>query len=64
MADRGGLQLFRLKDRKDASYLLSPTHEEEITSLVGSIVKSYKDLPLRLYQISSYPRMTPNLQHD
>jgi len=33
-------------------YLLSPTHEEEITSLVARTVRSYKDLPLRLYQIT------------
>ena len=33
-------------------YLLAPTHEEEITSLVARTVKSYKDLPLRLYQIT------------
>lgn len=46
------IKLFRLKDRKDVKYLLSPTHEEEITSLVRDIVKSYKQLPLRLYQIS------------
>ena len=39
-------------DRKGGKFLLSPTHEEEITSLVGSIVKSYRELPLRLYQIS------------
>lgn len=32
--------------------MLSPTHEEEITTLVSSLVKSYKDLPLRLFQIS------------
>ena len=44
-------QLFRLSDRKGGKYLLSPTHEEEITALVGNIVKSYKELPLRLYQI-------------
>lgn len=48
------LQLFRLEDRKGGKFLLSPTHEEEITSLVGSIVKSYKELPLRLYQICSW----------
>ena len=47
------VQLFRLRDRKGADYLLSPTHEEEMTSLVGSIVSSYKELPLRLYQICS-----------
>src|SRR6266536_501049 len=45
------LQLFRFKDRKDVGYLLSPTHEEEITSLVSGAVKSYKELPVRLYQI-------------
>lgn len=45
-------KLFRLKDRKDVPIMLSPTHEEEITSLVASTLKSYKDLPLKLYQIS------------
>lgn len=47
-----GGELFAFKDRKDASFLLSPTHEEEITSLVASAVQSYKDLPLRIYQIT------------
>jgi len=46
------VQLFHVKDRKGTAYLLSPTHEEEITSLVAEIVKSYKELPLRLYQIT------------
>lgn len=32
--------------------MLSPTHEEEITTLVANTLQSYKDLPLRLYQIS------------
>ncbi|KAG4443590.1 hypothetical protein IFR05_000967 [Cadophora sp. M221] len=45
-------RLFHFSDRKDAKYLLSPTHEEEITTLVSSTVKSYKELPVRLYQIS------------
>ncbi|OBT62228.1 prolyl-tRNA synthetase [Pseudogymnoascus sp. 23342-1-I1] len=45
-------ELFRFKDRKEAGYLLAPTHEEEITSLVANTVKSYKELPVRLYQIS------------
>lgn len=44
--------LFTFRDRRGTDLLLSPTHEEEITSLVSGIVKSYKDLPLRLYQIS------------
>ncbi|VTT66892.1 unnamed protein product [Fusarium fujikuroi] len=45
-------ELFRLKDRKDTPLILSPTHEEEITILVAGIVNSYKDLPIRLYQIT------------
>ncbi|KAF2222870.1 hypothetical protein BDZ85DRAFT_262592 [Elsinoe ampelina] len=45
-------ELFRFKDRKDTKLLLSPTHEEEITSIVSGSVQSHKDLPLRLYQIS------------
>ncbi|CAG5156955.1 uncharacterized protein ALTATR162_LOCUS4748 [Alternaria atra] len=44
-------ELLRIKDRRESGFLLSPTHEEEITSLVASMVHSYKDLPLRLYQI-------------
>ncbi|PBP24484.1 prolyl-tRNA synthetase [Diplocarpon rosae] len=50
--DKAGAELFRFSDRKNAEYLLSPTHEEEITSLVSSTVESYKMLPVRLYQIS------------
>lgn len=45
-------EFLRLQDRKGAKYLLSPTHEEEITTIVANAVTSYKDLPLRLYQIS------------
>ncbi|TGO14773.1 hypothetical protein BTUL_0048g00120 [Botrytis tulipae] len=45
-------ELFRLEDRKDARYLLAPTHEEEITELVSNSVQSYKELPVRLYQIT------------
>ncbi|KAK3947502.1 hypothetical protein QBC32DRAFT_354082 [Pseudoneurospora amorphoporcata] len=45
-------ELFRFQDRKGGAYLLSPTHEEEITNLVAQTVRSYKDLPLRLYQIT------------
>lgn len=47
-----GSEFFRLQDRRDAKYLLSPTHEEEITTIVANAVHSYKDLPLRLYQVS------------
>ncbi|WP_375384871.1 proline--tRNA ligase [uncultured Microbacterium sp.] len=43
--------IFRLKDRKDADYLLAPTHEEVFTLLVKDLYNSYKDLPLSIYQI-------------
>ncbi|CAM1507332.1 Fc.00g069730.m01.CDS01 [Cosmosporella sp. VM-42] len=45
-------ELFRFHDRKEVPLILSPTHEEEITTLVASTLKSYKDLPIRLYQIT------------
>src|SRR5690554_7925988 len=48
-----GSNLFRLKDRKDADYLLAPTHEEMFTLLVKDLYSSYKDLPLALYQIQT-----------
>ncbi|KAG5980028.1 hypothetical protein E4U55_004461 [Claviceps digitariae] len=48
--DQVSSELFRLVDRKQSPMMLSPTHEEEVTSLVASTIKSYKDLPLRLYQ--------------
>ncbi|KAJ5158702.1 Prolyl-tRNA synthetase class IIa bacterial-type [Penicillium coprophilum] len=47
-----GSELFRFKDRKDTPFLLAPTHEEEITTLVGNLTTSYKSLPLRVYQIT------------
>lgn len=46
-----GDNIFRLKDRKDADYLLGPTHEEMFTLTVKDLFSSYKDLPLSLYQI-------------
>jgi prolyl-tRNA synthetase len=48
-----GPNLFRLKDRKGADYLLAPTHEEMFTLLVKDLYSSYKDLPLALYQIQT-----------
>jgi len=48
-----GDNIFRLKDRKDADYLLGPTHEEMFTLLVKDLYSSYKDLPLWLYQIQT-----------
>ncbi|WP_433876530.1 proline--tRNA ligase [Sinomonas atrocyanea] len=48
-----GEGIFRLKDRKEADYLLAPTHEEMFTLLVKDLYSSYKDLPLALYQIQN-----------
>ncbi|CAO3624997.1 unnamed protein product [Cunninghamella blakesleeana] len=44
-------EFFRLKDRKEIDMLLAPTHEEEITTLVASELRSSKQLPIRLYQV-------------
>ena len=46
-----GEEMMRLKDRHGHSYSLGPTHEEMITALVRNEVRSYKQLPLMLYQI-------------
>jgi prolyl-tRNA synthetase len=51
--DRFGDTLLRLKDRKGADYHLGPTHEEIVTDMVRREVKSYRDLPLNLYQIQT-----------
>ena len=51
--DDYGDNIFRLKDRKDADYLLAPTHEEVFTLLVKDLYNSYKDLPLSIYQIQN-----------
>ena len=48
-----GDALFRLKDRKNADYLLGPTHEEMFTSVVKSEYNSYKDFPVILYQVQT-----------
>ncbi|MDI2028434.1 proline--tRNA ligase [Saccharopolyspora sp. TS4A08] len=48
-----GPNLFRLKDRKNADYLLGPTHEELFTLTVKGEYSSYKDYPVMLYQIQT-----------
>jgi prolyl-tRNA synthetase len=48
-----GDTLFRLKDRRQADYLLGPTHEELFTLLVKDLYSSYRDLPVSLYQIQT-----------
>ena len=51
--DAYGPELLRFKDRKDTWFCLGPTHEEVVTALVRDHVKSYKSLPLTLYQIQT-----------
>ncbi|MCS5728442.1 proline--tRNA ligase [Herbiconiux moechotypicola] len=46
-----GPGMFRLSDRREAGYVLAPTHEEVFTLLVKDLYSSYKDLPLTIYQI-------------
>ena len=48
-----GRELMRLKDRHDRDMCLGPTHEEIITSIARDGLKSYKQLPVNLYQIQS-----------
>lgn len=49
--DTYGDDLFKLKNREGSDFILGPTHEETFTALVRDSVKSYKQLPLNLYQI-------------
>lgn len=48
-----GPELMRLNDRNDREFALGATHEEVITSLIRDEIKSYKRLPLSLYQIQT-----------
>jgi prolyl-tRNA synthetase len=51
--EKYGPELLRFKDRHDRESCLGPTHEEVITDLVRGEVRSYRQLPLNLYQIQS-----------
>jgi len=48
-----GPELLRIQDRHERDFCLGPTHEEVITDLIRNNVKSYKELPLNLYQIQT-----------
>ena len=48
-----GKELLRFKDRNEREYCLGPTHEEVITDLVRGEVRSYRQLPVRLYQVQA-----------
>ena len=51
--DTYGPEMMKLKDRHDRDFLLGPTHEETFTKLIRDDIKSYKKLPLHLYQIQT-----------
>ena len=51
--EKYGPELLRFKDRHARDFCLGPTHEEVITDLVRNDIKSYKQLPLNLYQIQT-----------
>jgi prolyl-tRNA synthetase len=51
--EKYGKELLRVRDRNDRELCLGPTHEEVVTDLVRREVKSYKELPLILYQIQT-----------
>lgn len=48
-----GKELLRIKDRHQRDFCLGPTHEEVVTAMVRGEVRSYKQLPLNLYQIQT-----------
>ena len=48
-----GEELFRIKDRKEREFVLAMTHEEVVTDIAGQFLRSYRDLPVMLYQIQT-----------
>jgi len=52
-ASKMGLEMLRIKDRKNNDFVLSPTNEEAMVELVKNRITSYKDLPVNLYQINT-----------
>lgn len=48
-----GKELLRIKDRHNREFCFGPTHEEVITDIVRKYIKSYKQLPINLYQIQT-----------
>ncbi|NCO53228.1 MAG: proline--tRNA ligase, partial [Deltaproteobacteria bacterium] len=51
--EKYGKELLRFKDRKETDFCMGPTHEEVVTDIVRHTVKSYRQLPLNLYQIQT-----------
>ncbi|HBJ1647220.1 TPA: proline--tRNA ligase [Clostridium botulinum] len=51
--DAYGAEMFRVKDRNERDFCLGPTHEEVFTDIAKNEIKSYKQLPVNLYQIQT-----------
>ena len=48
-----GPLLYKLKDRKDREFIMAPTHEETFTKIIGDDIKSYKKLPITVFQLQT-----------
>ena len=48
-----GAEMFRLNDRHNRNFCLGPTHEEMVTTLIRADIRSYRQLPLNVYQIQN-----------
>lgn len=57
--DTMGSELYKLTDRKGSQFVLAPTFEEEVTNMVGEAVHSWRQLPVRLYQVTRKHRDEP-----
>ena len=58
-ADSYGPVLFNLKDRRERTMVLAPTHEESVTDLFRKVVQSYRDLPQSVFQMQTKFRDEP-----
>jgi prolyl-tRNA synthetase len=57
--DNFGKSMFALKDRNEKNYVLGPSHEEMFTIAASAKIKSYKDLPVNLFQLQTKYRDEP-----
>ena len=58
-----GNGMFSLKDRFDRNYVLGPTHEEMFVEVAREVIKSYKDMPVSLYQMANKYRDEPRSRY-
>ena len=51
--EKYGKELLRFKDRKESEFCMGPTHEETVTDIIRRDVRSYRQMPLNLYQVQT-----------